>query len=134
MEPLPDGSGEKYLVPLNMLDAASDPPLEPTPVRHTEPEFLLPVIRQQVEKYSDRVSKSKKHLRTHEKVIVDGLLPVATAYLKASGKRYDAGSTTAAVVRFVDYWDSNPDDVTGTRVSAFVEILKTVEDAENEHS
>jgi HK97 family phage portal protein len=132
MEPLPSGAGEKYLVPLNMLDAAADPAQEPTAVRHTEPQFLFPVVRQQVEKYSDRVAKSKKPFRSHEKVIIEGLVPVATAFLQASGKRHDADSTAAAVVRFVDYWDANPDDAVNTRTTSFVEILRTVEDSEDE--
>lgn len=132
MEPLPDGTGEAYLVPLNMLDASAGTPQEQQAARQIEPEFILPVIRQQIEKYVERVSKSKKPLKTHEKVILDGLLPVATAYLRASDKRHDPDSASIAVTKFLTYWDENPVEALSTRVAAFVEILKTVEDLDNE--
>lgn len=123
MEPLPESAGEKYLVPLNMLDAAAPtpPPLPSEPQARAD--ILRPVIAQLVEKYSERVAKSKKPLETHEKIVADGLSPATAAYLQMRGEAADRASVDRVISEFVRHWSENEAESVEQRVEAFLRIL-----------
>lgn len=133
MEPLPNSTGEKYLVPLNMLDAAAPTPAPQSPPTSSRADILQPVVRQLVEKYSERVAKSKKPLQTHEKIIADGLAPSAAAYLQMLGHRADEASTAEAIREFISHWALNEAESIEERTRAFLSILEKDRESQDEH-
>lgn len=131
MEPLPNNTGEKYLIPLNMLDAAASIPPPPSAEPQTRADILRPVLAQVVEKYSERVAKSKKPLQAHHQIVSDGLAPSAAAYLQMLGSRADEGSTNAVIAKFLQHWAANENESTEDRTKAFLRILENEREEEN---
>jgi len=107
LDPLPEQQGEKYLIPMNMVDAKRldevidkqvakpepkpvlDPSKEP-PAQSTDNQSsrtltglteFKPVLLQTVERYVERVQKSKKPFEEHVPVIREGLAPVVNGIL-----------------------------------------------------
>lgn len=105
MEPLPEDAGKDYLVPLNMVAAGSAPAQLP-PVRSQPASHLRPVLRQLIERYSERVESAKKPLRSHEKVILDGLAPTVKAFFDLTGKRSEADDVRKCVDSLFSAWEN----------------------------
>lgn len=127
MEPLPAGSGEKYLVPLNMLDAAAPSPTVAADPPQQRGNVLDPVIAQLVEKYSERVIKSKKTVRAHEKIITDGLAPAVTAHLSLDQKQSDSETVNRILTRFIDLWEQHEETSTD-KMSLLRSVLNSMEE------
>lgn len=106
MEALPGGVGEQYLVPLNMVDAATDQAIAQEPQPKRDASFLRPVLAQLVERYSERVAKSKKSAKSQEKVIFDGLKPAVSAYLQALGDAQAEQRGEQILLDFIENWDA----------------------------
>lgn len=124
MEPLPDGAGQQYLVPLNMVDAATEEQVAEEPAAVRDATFLKPVLSQLVERYSDRVIRSKKSAKSQEKVIIDGLRPAVLAYLQALGDTRAEVRADEILLDFVGKWDSEGAKTVEGRVA---ELLSSVE-------
>ncbi|CAB4220413.1 COG4695 Phage-related protein [uncultured Caudovirales phage] len=135
MEPLPNQAGEKYLIPLNMIDAAAPLPA-PAPVAEPMQQqraiFLNPIIEQLVEKYAERVARNKKSVISQETIIIDGLLPTLRAYLNAAGKPGDDKTARAVASAFVEQWHNGTMDTLDSKVDGLILLLNSVEGMQNE--
>jgi len=105
MEPLPQNAGTDYLVPLNMIPAGTTP-TDPPPVRASSALALKPILRQLIERYSERVDATKKPLRSHEKVIFDGLIPTLRAFIEISGKTATDQDVRTCFDALLNKWES----------------------------
>lgn len=130
MDVLPDGQGEKYLLPLNMVDAnklddlvladgaSSDTKDEPTQPSDTEDrseirtvrasfvgaDSFAPVFSSVLQRYVERVEKSSKDFSEHRRVIREGLDPIVCGLLLLN-ERHDADQVAPTVVEsFLDTW------------------------------
>lgn len=117
MEPLPEKAGEQYLVPLNMVDAATDQAVAQEPTAARGADFMRPVLSQLVERYSERVSRSKKSPKSQEKVIFDGLKTAFGAYLTALGEQEVEEETRSTLEEFIAKWESGELNTDEDRVS-----------------
>lgn len=131
MEPLPDAAGEKYLVPLNMSDASLEMTL-PEPAARKASQYVRPILKQLVERYSERVATNKKPVRAQGHIIVDGLIPTLVAYLHAEGKRHDEGTAKNIAANFVDQWDSGALTTDEERLNALIFLVQREENADHE--
>lgn len=133
MDVLPDKQGEKYLLPLNMIDASkldeylmhgqTPEPTDPeedavedadeisTDSNEEEARTFVgeksfkPVFGSVLERYVERVEKSSKPFSDHRKVIEEGLDPIVSGLLLLN-EREDAESLSKTVLRsFLDAWN-----------------------------
>lgn len=124
MEPLPGSAGEQYLVPLNMIDASNDQPLLPDQTSSRDASFLRPVLSQLVERYAERVGRSKKSAKSQEKVIFEGLKPAVSAYLQALGEQRAEEKAQEILSGFIEKWDDDGPQSVDYRVNQLVSRLE----------
>lgn len=130
MDPLPGDYGDKYLIPLNMIDAgrldeymfkdvvSTDTPLLTSDGdtttsgtdNNTQRSFVgdaafRPVFGSVLERYADRVRKSSKPFAEHREVIREGIDPIVAGLLLLN-ERDDADSLAKGVVdSFLEWWN-----------------------------
>lgn len=125
MEPLPEDTGKDYLVPLNMIPAGTT--VEPPPVRAQSPIVLRPILQQLIERYSERVDATKKPLRSHEKVIFDGLFPTLRAYFDLSGRAATDEEVRLCFDALLNGWEAGQLKDTENRVDFVVRYIEGAE-------
>lgn len=131
MEPLPNGDGSDYLVPLNMVSAGSVPTqIAPTRSQSTAP--LMPVLRQLIERYSERVEATKKPLRSHEKVIFEGLSPTLRAFIELSGKEGSDQAVRECFDLMIAQWESSALPDVESRLQFIISYIDAINGEENE--
>lgn len=133
MDTLPDGQGEKYLLPLNMVDAAkidqvSQPAPPPAPTQdlvnqsraafeqsmadHIErsapsivgKESFAPVFESVLTRYADRIEKSNKDFDEHRRLIKEGLDPVVKGLLLLNDQDEAEKRADSVVDSFLNRW------------------------------
>jgi len=83
MDSLPNGNGAKYLIPLNMTDAAETTSEEEiAETRQFVGDHCFgPALRALYKRYSERIQKSTKPFETHRNIIREGIEPVVVGLL-----------------------------------------------------
>jgi HK97 family phage portal protein len=153
MDRLPEGQGEKYLLPLNMIDASKlDEYLmagrNPAPEEDVEEaetddnvddseeslaeerqdfvgeDAFFPVFSSTLQRYCERIEKSGKPIEAHRKVIIEGLDPIVTALLLLN-ERDSAEEVSKAVVKdFLARWEEAPSTTIQDLSNLAIELTK----------
>lgn len=135
MDPLPEGQGAKYLLPLNMIDASKlddylmhqnnaepttqaeddvEDSLEDSPDSEDENRAIIgqnsfePVLQSVLERYSERVYRSKKPFSEHKTVVKEGLEPVLKGLLLLNQSPSADERAAKAAEKFIESWAGDP--------------------------
>lgn len=145
-------SGNTYLVPMNMVDAdrldevidsqiegkTASPAVDPS---STPPEqannnqsgrglvaidAFKPVLADMIQRYSERIKKSKKPMADHESVISEGLKPAVAGLFMLSNDRDPDIQSDIAIRSFIKRWSGAPESTQDELLGELIRIVAHV--------